>query len=214
MSGTHTHSHVRAGSSGAQAHISVHSTKGRSPPSKTHPSLLTTVEYQFLAGLMAHLAATYIFMLPIPRCYDFVEEPSFFSLGGWASWGLDHRGVPVRIQHPTSPKARHFEVRLVDGTGSPYLVLASLLSAGIIGIRDKLTLEEECCGSRGTAQMSDHERIEKGITRKLPSDLEGARKALLEDRKFGEFMGEDVVKTYVAVNKVSHRLMIVPCPEP
>ena len=39
-------------------------------------------------------------------------------------------------------------------------------------------------------------------------------KPCYEDRKIEELMGEDVVKTYVAVNKVSHRLMIVPFSEP
>lgn len=188
-------------SSGAQAHISVHSTTGRSPPSNTHPSLLTTLEYHFLAGLMAHLSAVTVFMLPVPRCYQMPVDDEFFAQGSWVSWGLDHRGVPVRIQHPSSPKARHFEVRMVDGTASPYLVLSGLLSAGIIGIRDKLALEEECCGAQGTAQMSERERAEKRITRQRPLDLESARKCLVEDRELGELVGDDVVKTFVAVNK-------------
>jgi len=103
---------------------------------------------------------------------------------------------------------------VVDGTASPYLVLAGLLSAGIIGIRDKLTLKEECCGAQGTAQMSERERVEKGITRQRPLDLESARRCLVEDRKIGELIGDDVVKTFVAVNKVSHWSVSCLFPEP
>ncbi|KIM55750.1 hypothetical protein SCLCIDRAFT_70374, partial [Scleroderma citrinum Foug A] len=116
--------------SGAQAHISVHSTTGRSPLSNAHPTFHTTLECQFLAGLVTHLSAVTVFVLPIPRCYtEIPADDVFFALGSWVSWGLDHRAVPVRILHPSSPKSLHFEIRLVDGTASPYLVLSGLLSA-------------------------------------------------------------------------------------
>lgn len=78
---------------------------------------------------MARLAATYIFMRPIPSATIFLKETRFFSLRDWESqsWAPVGRGVPVRIRIriPTSPKAWHVEVRLVNGTGSPYLVLVS-----------------------------------------------------------------------------------------
>ena len=194
-----------AGGSGAHTHISVHRTIGSSPPSRSHPSLLTTHEYHFLAGLMAHLSSVIAFTLPLPQSYARVQD-GIWSGGTWVCWGVDHREASVRLANPSSPHARNFEVRSVDGTANPYFVLSGLLSAGIVGIRDRLALEVECCGEQTAAKMSEAERAEKGITKQLPLDVETARKRLLEDRKIGELIGENVVKKFVVVNKVSHYL--------
>jgi len=110
----------------------------------------------------------------------------------------------VRLANPSSLHSRNLEIRSVDGTANPYFVLSGLLSAGIIGIRDRLALEMERCGELAAAKMSEAERAEKGITKQLPLNVESARRCLLEDRKIGEFIGEDVVKKFVVVNKVSH----------
>ena len=193
---------MNTGGNGAHTHISVHPTTGTSPPSQTHPSLLTTHEAHFLAGLMAHLPSITAFMLPLPQSYARMQDG--ISAGGtWVCWGSDHREVPVRLTNPRSPHSRNFEIKSVDGTASPYLALAGLLSAGIVGISDRLALEVEGCTERGAAKMSPEERAAKGITKRFPLDVESARRYLLEDRKIGNVIGEDMVEKYVAVNRVS-----------
>ncbi|KAI6098627.1 hypothetical protein EDD17DRAFT_1800955 [Pisolithus thermaeus] len=186
---------------GARSHLRSPTT-GPSPPSESHPSTLTAHESRFLAGLMTHLPSIMAFTLPIPQSYGRVRD-GIWSGGTWACWGDEHKEVSVRLTNTHSPQTRHFEVRTVDGTANPYLVLAGLISAGIIGIRDQLALTVEGCGERSGAQLSEAERAEKGITRKLPLDVETARQHLLEDQKIGEVIGEEVVRKYVAVNKAS-----------
>ncbi|KAI6145700.1 hypothetical protein EDD17DRAFT_1767790 [Pisolithus thermaeus] len=188
--------------SGAHVHISVHPTAGPSPPSECHPSTLTTHESRFLAGLMTHLPSIMAFTLPIPQSYARVKD-GIWSCGTWACWGDEHKEVSVRLTNAYSPQTRHFEVRTVDGTANPYLVLAGLISAGIIGIRDQLDLTVEGCGDRSGAQLSETERAEKGISKMLPLDVKSARQYLLEDQKIGELIGEEVVRKYVALNKAS-----------
>ncbi|KAI6112161.1 hypothetical protein EDD16DRAFT_1865969 [Pisolithus croceorrhizus] len=192
---------------GAHAHISVHPTTGPSPPSESHPSTLTTHESRFLAGLVTHLPSIMAFTLPLPQSYARVKD-GIRSGGTWACWGDEHREASVRLTNAHSPQTRHFEVRTVDGTANPYLVLAGLISAGIIGIRDQLELTVEDCGERSGAQLSEAERAEHGITKMLPLDVESARRYLLEDQKIGEVIGEEVVRTYVAVNETLGRLRV------
>ncbi|KAI6098629.1 hypothetical protein EDD17DRAFT_1770051 [Pisolithus thermaeus] len=188
--------------SGAHTHISVHPTTGSSPPSERHPSTLTTHESRFLAGLMAHLPSIIAFALPLPQSYSRMKD-GIWSGGTWACWGDEHKDVSVRLTNSHSPQTRNFEVKTVDGTANPYLVLAGLISAGIIGIRDQLELTVEGCGETSGAGLSEAERAEKGITRRLPLDVESARQCLLEDQKIGELIGEEVVRKFVAVNKAS-----------
>ena len=152
---------------------------------------------------MTHISSVIAFTLPLPQSYARMQD-GIWSGGTWVCWGIDHREAPVRLANPSSPHSRNLEIRSVDGTANPYFVLSGLLSAGIIGIRDRLALEMERCGELAAAKMSEAERAEKGITKQLPLNVESARRCLLEDRKIGEFIGEDVVKKFVVVNKVSH----------
>ncbi|KAL4073510.1 hypothetical protein J3A83DRAFT_4090859 [Scleroderma citrinum] len=193
--------------SGAHTHISVHSTTEPSPPSRIHPSILTMHEYHFLAGLMAHLHSIIAFTLPLPQSYARMQD-MIWSGGTWVCWGVDHREVAVRLANPSSPHARNFEIRAVDGTANPYFALSGLLGAGIIGIRDGLALGVECCEERAAAEMSEGERAEKGITRRLPLDAESARICLLKDTEIGKIIGEDVVEKFVTVNKVSQSKVV------
>ncbi|KAI6021242.1 hypothetical protein EDC04DRAFT_377940 [Pisolithus marmoratus] len=186
--------------SGAHTHISVHPTTGDSPPSERHPSILTTHESRFLAGLMTHLNSVIAFTLPLPQSYARMKD-GIWSGGTWACWGVEHREVPVRLTNSNSPQTRNFEVKTVDGTANPYLILAGLISAGIVGIRDQMELTVEGCGEQSAAELSEAERAEKGITRRLPLDVESARQYLQEDQKICEVIGEEVARKYVAVNK-------------
>ncbi|KAI6123759.1 hypothetical protein EDD16DRAFT_1746943 [Pisolithus croceorrhizus] len=164
----------------------------------TSPSTLTTHESRFLAGLMTHLPSIMAFTLPIPQSYARVKD------GIWNVGMLGRRAqVSVRLTNAYSPPTRRFEVRTVDGTANPYLLLAGLISAGMIGPRDQLELTVEGCGDRSGAQLNETERAEKGISKMLPLDVKSARQYLLEDQKIGELIGEEVVRKYAAVNKAS-----------
>lgn len=117
-------------------------------------------------------------------------------------WGVDNREAPIRLTNETRPKSRNFEVKTIDGTSNPYLVLAGLLAAGVIGIRDELNLVHDNCGDgRTAAEMTREERVSKGIHRRLPSDIGMARKYLLEDEKLKELLGEEAVRVFVGVNE-------------
>ncbi|KAI6150105.1 hypothetical protein EDD17DRAFT_1195073 [Pisolithus thermaeus] len=188
--------------SGAHVHISVQKAPG-SPPSPvwSEKPPLTRIEAQFLAGLLEHLPAVSALTLPLPQSYCRIID-GMHAGGTWVCWGVDNREAPVRLTKETQPKSRNFEVKTIDGTSNPYLVLAGLLAAGIIGIRDELCLVHDNCGDgRTAAEMTREERESKGIHKRLPSDIGTARKYLLEDKKLKELLGEEAVRVYVRVNE-------------
>lgn len=72
----------------------------------------------------------------------------------------------------------------------------------MIGIRDQLNLVHENCGDEKTAaEMTKEERESKGIHKRLPLDIEMARKYLLEDEKLKQLLGEEAVQVFVRVNE-------------
>ncbi|KAF8841120.1 glutamine synthetase/guanido kinase [Paxillus ammoniavirescens] len=189
--------------SGAHNHISVHGTQR----GKSSSEFLTPLESCFLAGLLDHLPAVTAFTLPLPASYARMKD-GIWSGGTWACWGADNREAPVRLSNAASPSSRNFEVKSVDGTSSPYLSITALLAAGIIGIRDTQELTSKNCeGPKAAAEMTDAERAAMGITKRLPLNIEEARRYLLQDDVLKVLLGAESVEAFVRVNETLGRAM-------
>ncbi|KAJ6468420.1 hypothetical protein C8R45DRAFT_1018695 [Mycena sanguinolenta] len=184
-----------AGSS-AHTHISVHSTIGEPKP----VDKMSAHESVFLAGLLAHLPAIAALTLPTSASYKRMVD-GVWSGGTYVCYGTENREAPVRLTNATSPSSRNFEVRCVDGTSNPHLALAALLAGGLIGIRDKMGLEIQDCGSKSAAEMEDEELRAFGITARMPLSIAQARTALGQDSALCEVLGKDMVDIYLSVNK-------------
>ncbi|KAG4219650.1 hypothetical protein PC116_g31871 [Phytophthora cactorum] len=83
--------------------------------------------------------------------------------GEWQAWGTNNKDVPVR-----KIRDGYFEMRCIDCMSNIYLVLASYIAAGFLGIKSKEPLEQaDCLGL--PSWMTDHERQKLGIVKRLPS---------------------------------------------
>ncbi|KAJ7306252.1 hypothetical protein DFH08DRAFT_824700 [Mycena albidolilacea] len=182
--------------SAAHAHISVHSTKADSPPKGTE---FTALESGFLAGLLENLSAALAFTLPLPASYKRMLD-GIFSGGTFVSWGTDNHEVPVRLCNATSPAAKNFEVKPIDRTANPYLVLAALLGAGHHGICSGSTLTIKNCVGPSAAQRGENGLKVLGISERMPLNWEDARGKLENSTTMREILGEDVIKKYLSVN--------------
>ena len=133
-----------------------------------------------------------------------------WSGGTYASWGTENREAPVRICG--APGSHRFEIRCVDGTGSPYLYLASIVAAVIHGLDAGKTLS--VTGSLDiAATLGKEKREELGIgERRLPLKLEDARKYLDQSEVLREGLGDNFVTKYLAVNEVRSSRTLVDSP--
>ena len=182
--------------SAAHTHISVHS--GRVKKNVQ----LSSVEKSFLAGVMAHLPSLPALTLPIPASYKRVND-GVWSGGSYVCWGTENREAPVRLTNSASPSSRRFEMRYVDGTANPYLVLAGILGAGYLGIRSNLELAiSDCPGPKTAAQMSEDERLALGIYKRMPLSWNEARECFASDTELSKILGTEFQERYLSVNKV------------
>ncbi|KIJ12274.1 glutamate---ammonia ligase [Paxillus involutus ATCC 200175] len=192
------------GASGAHTHISVHGTQRGTSSSE----FLNPLESCFLAGLLSHLPAVIAFTMPLPASYTRMMD-GIWTGGTWACWGVDNREASVRLCNATSPSSRNFEIKSVDGTSSPYLSLTAILAAGIIGIRNTQELtSKNCDGPKAAAEMTDAERAAMGITKRLPLNIEEARRYLLQDDVLKDLLGPESVEVFVRVNEVGFPSLI------
>jgi glutamine synthetase len=128
-----------------------------------------------------------------------------WSGGTYVCWGTENREAPIRVCNASAPSSRNFELKAVDGTSNPYLVLAGILGVGAFGIKEKRKLNlEDICGDKSAAMMTEEQRKALGVTDRMPLSLEEARERFLGDKVVKELFGALFVEKYLAVNKVSY----------
>jgi glutamine synthetase len=215
--------------SAAHTHISVHPIDSKHPskfqiqnqlPAGTSDNLITPLESVFLAGVLRHLRASCAFTLPLRASYARMLD-GIWSGGTWVAWGRDNREAPIRLCVPAAsvdpdlandtPSKNHFEIKCVDGTSSPYLVLASLIGSGLLGIQSQSPLVEQDCATPA-ALMTEAEREAVGVTQRMPMSWEEARAALVEDEALKGILG-DLVDGFLAVGETLDGLLHSPTSE-
>lgn len=182
--------------SAAHTHISVHSGRVKKDVQ------LSSVEKSFLAGVLARLPSLPALTLPIPASYNRVKD-GVWSGGTYVCYGTENREAPIRLTNSASPCSRRFEMRYIDGTSNPYLVLAGILGAGHLGIQSNLELTiSDCPGPKSAAQMSEDERHALGIFNRMPLSWNEARERFASDTQLSKILGTEFKEKYLSVNKV------------
>ncbi|KAJ6576450.1 hypothetical protein DFH09DRAFT_1078059 [Mycena vulgaris] len=201
--------HVTSAGSAAHTHLSVHSLN---TDPKTKGKELTDVESSFLAGMLENLTATLAFTLPIPASYSRMLD-GIFSGGTYVSWGTDNREVPIRLCNALSPASRNFEVRCVDGAANPYFALASILGAGLHGVRTSAALAMKDCVGPSPARRGEDGRKALGISERMPLNWEDAIEKLSQSAVMADVFGKGVVEKYLKVNETMAKALNGPAEE-
>ena len=152
------------------------------------PHTLSLLGEAFIAGVLHHLPALMPFTAATPASYARIQ-PSTWS-GAYQCWGVSNRETPVRLLNSLMnrrPESVNFEVKTIDATANPFLALAALISAGLSGIRQGLSLPEPVFGDPATISSSEREAL--GIVR-LPESMEAALAALEKDPEFQTVLQE------------------------
>lgn len=178
-------------------HISTHRV-GEKKPKET----LSDLENSFLAGVVDDITALSAITMPIPASYERVVDGALTG-GTYVAWGTENRECPIRLSNATSPSSRNFEMRFIDGTANPYLVVASFIGLGYAGIKSKRELHlQNFSSASGPALLSEEERQARGITQRMPLTWEESREHLTKSKALREVLGSEFVDKYLSVNKV------------
>ncbi|PPR03642.1 hypothetical protein CVT24_007756 [Panaeolus cyanescens] len=199
---SHTHMSIHSLNPDSETTSNSHATTNNTPP-------LTKNEAAFASSLLTHLPDISLLLLPTAASYLRMTD-GVWSGGTYVCWGTDNREAPLRLCNahaPGGPKGgRNFELKTMDGTANPYLAMAAVLGAGLEGIKKGLGVQDmpsEYAGEKAAAFLSEEERKKRGIVDRLPLDLQTARKRFEESEIAKTIFGEDFVRRYLDVNKVS-----------
>lgn len=104
---------------------------------KTNEYSLTNIAKHSIAGLLTNHQALAALCAPTVNSYKRLRPASLS--GYWANWGIDHRGVAVRVINHNETDTR-LEYRLPDGSANPYLATAAMLFMALEGVNNSLRL--------------------------------------------------------------------------
>jgi glutamine synthetase len=137
----------------------------------------------YLAGLLAHASEATLLLAPNINSYKRFVAGTFAPTK--AVWSRDNRTAGYRIVGEGGPGLR-IECRTGGADLNPYLALAGQLAAGLSGIEQGLSLEDEFTGDAYAARR----------VREIPKTLRDAERAFRRSAMLREALGADVVEHY------------------
>lgn len=140
---------------------------------------LSDIARFYIGGILAHARSVAAFTNPSTNSYRRLipgfEAPSILT------YSSQNRSASCRIPYGGNEKSTRVEMRFPDSTACPYLAFASMLLAGLDGIKNKT--EPVGPMDEDLFELTLNEIRERGINQ-LPHTLRGALEALIRDNEY------------------------------
>ena len=181
--------------SGLHVHISMFDNDGKNVfEDLGDPLGLTEQARFFVGGLLKHARSLVAIGAPSINSYKRMYPGSFAP--AQVCYGIGNRSTLIRVTEKR--RGSRFEFRGADGTCNPYLLAASLVSAGLDGVREKLDPGEPLSSDAGI--LTDEEMKRQGIEW-IPSTLDEAITELAGNEKLGDMMGRKIWEEFIKVKR-------------
>jgi glutamine synthetase len=145
---------------------------------------LSKTALHFIGGILAHVKALAAVTNPTVNSYKRLvpgwEAPVYVS------WAKYNRSVLVRVP-PGKELRTRLEYRPTDGSCNFYLAFASILAAGLDGVKRKIEPPEPV--EEDIYKMDEEERAKRGIE-VLPGNLGDALREFSKDKQLRDALGQ------------------------
>jgi glutamine synthetase len=157
---------------------------------------LSETAKQYLAGVLQHAKGFALITNPTVNSYKRLvpgyEAPCYIA------WSAKNRSPLVRVPASRGLSTR-IELRNPDPAANPYLALASMLAAGLDGIKEKMKLGRPT--NKNIYTMNEDER-KTGEIDSLPATLKEAIEHFLADDVITSALGEHIVSHLVEAKEI------------
>jgi glutamine synthetase len=158
------------------------------------PHGLTADAEAFVAGVLDNLPAMLAVGAPSVASYLRLIPQRWSA--PYRCWGRENREAAVRLI--TGSTGANAEVKCVDGSANPYLLVGAVLALGLDGVARGLRLPPETTVDPAT--LSDEELAAIGAMR-LPQSLSESLEQFSRCQVLAEAMGPDLFGTVVALRE-------------
>ncbi len=163
----------------------------------------------YIGGIIQHARALNAFSNAATNSYKRLVPG--FEAPVMLAYSARNRSASIRIPHVSSPKARRIEVRFPDSTANPYLAFASMMMAGLDGIKNQIHP-----GDAMDKDLYDLPPEEEAEIPQVAFSLDQALDALDQDRAFlkeGGVFSDDMIDAYIELkNEEVQRLRLATNP--
>lgn len=153
----------------------------------------------FLAGVLSSLPALMAITSPSVASYLRLQPQRW--AGPYRCWGLENREAALRLiagAVDDDAATANAEVKVVDATASPYLVVGAVIAAGLDGLARDLELPPGI--DVDPATMTVAQLADVGVER-LPTSLDEAVGLFEASAVLREALGDELHETIVAVRR-------------
>lgn len=156
--------------------------------------------YRFIAGLLHYTREIACLTNPTVNSYKrFIpgaDAPCHIS------WSENNRSLLIRAIESRIPELSCIEYRSPDPTANPYLAIAAILKAGLMGIKNRdITLPPSI--GMNINDLSDEELKMLGIER-MPVSLNEALSIAKKSELVSEILGEKLKENYIAKKEAEY----------
>jgi glutamine synthetase len=200
---------VAAGSvgNGPHLHLSAWSSGANLFAGGDGPYGLTERGASLLAELIERLPA--LCAVSAPSVASYLRLVPQHWAGPYQCWGRENREAAIRLVTGTrgsQPVAANAELKCVDGSANPYLVVGAVMAVALAGVDRGRRLPREVDVDPATLPEAD-------APPRLPRSLPEATEALLRDEVLRQAMGEPLFQSFVAVRRAEAELFADARPE-
>jgi len=174
--------------SGMHAHIALYNKDKNMFLDKNNEYNLSKTAMYFIGGILEHSRGIAAFANPTLNSYKRLIPN--FEAPIYIAWDQYNRSSLIRIP---AKKNVDIEVRNADPAANPYLFFASLIYAGLDGIKKKIIYKPV---SRNIYQMTDEE-IKKYKIKQLPTNLMESLEELQKDKVLIDGIGKDAIDLFI-----------------
>jgi glutamine synthetase len=157
---------------------------------------LSETARQFIAGIVKHAEAFTAITNPTVNSYKRLVPG--YEAPCYVAWSTSNRSPLIRIPASRGLSTR-VEVRSVDPAANPYLALAVLLTAGLDGVKNKLTPPAPV--DRNIYAMDKEERLAEGVS-DLPATLAVAMEYLKKDEIMISALGDHIFEHFLEAKEI------------
>jgi len=175
---------------GCHAHISVWDGNKNKFFDKSNDLGLSKMAYNFLGGVIKNASSLSAFFNPTINSYRRINAPPTKSGASWSPSSISYTGNN-RTHMIRIPDPGRFELRLMDGSANPYLLQASVLAAGLDGLKNKIDPGKPL----NCNMYEDHEKYPD--LPKLPDELDQSLEKLKKNKDMNDAFGKEAINSYI-----------------
>ena len=183
---------------GCHAHVSVWQGNKNKFLDKSDSLGLSKMAYNFLGGVIKNASSLSAFFNPTINSYRRINAPPTKSGATWSPSSISYTGNN-RTHMIRIPDPGRFELRLMDGSVNPYLLQASVLAAGLYGLKNKIDPGKPL----NCNMYEDH--VKYPDLPKLPNELGQSLEQLKNNKEMNDAFGKETIMSYIKLRSLEIR---------